>query len=505
MASYGFVDKQGNAFNTGGATLEEAIQNAIQSYPALSTGGTFRIDNNDTNEKITYDFNPLNYQKGMSSGVGHASAFSQSTIPAPAPAPVSQPMAPPQQVAQQMAPPPNLYVDPPMTPPPAPAPMAPPLAPTPMAPPAPMAPITTPMAPITTPMATSVAAPTPAPVAAPMATPRPQGQPMAPNKGGVAGVLPQMGATPMAPNKGGVAGSQPVASPQANPPQYQPMPSPTSPLAPTAGFNVNQASAGALEQAMMGAQTGMGFQPQDLSAVGYTPAQQVAQQVAGADLSPYTNPYETQVVNQALADISGQQERALNQMGAQATAARAFGGSRQGVEAAETRKAYDEQAARTAATLRQGGFDRAIGAAQFDVGQRASAEAANVAARTGASQFGAQSMMDAQRQNVANRMAAESMRQGAGARLGGYGQQAFNIGRSIQQDQANQGLLQQGIQQALIDAAKGQYAGYTGAPMAALGAPLAALGSTPSQSTTTENYNPGLFSYLQSFAQLPKL
>ena len=52
MASYGFVDKQGNAFNTGGATLEEAIQNAIQSYPALSTGGTFRIDNNDTNEKI---------------------------------------------------------------------------------------------------------------------------------------------------------------------------------------------------------------------------------------------------------------------------------------------------------------------------------------------------------------------------------------------------------------------------------------------------------------------
>jgi len=255
---------------------------------------------------------------------------------------------------------------------------------------------------------------------------------------------------------------------------------------------------------MTNAQTGMGFQAQDVSAVGYTPAQQVAQQVAGSDLTPYTNPYETQVVDQALSDIARQQERALNQMGAQATAARAFGGSRQGVEAAETRRLYDEQAARTAANLRQGGFDRAIGAAQFDVGQRASAEAANVAARTGASQFGAQSMMDAQRQNVANRMAAESMRQGAGARLGGYGGQAFDIGRSIQQDQANQGLLQQGIQQALIDAAKGQYSGYTGAPMSALGAPLAALGATPSQSTTTDTYNPGLFSYLQSFAQLPK-
>ena len=53
------------------------------------------------------------------------------------------------------------------------------------------------------------------------------------------------------------------------------------------------------------------------------------------------------------------------------------------------------------------------------------------------------------------------------------------------------------MQQALIDAAKAQYAGYTGSPMQALSAPLAALGSTPNQSSTTNSMNPGLFNYLQ--------
>jgi hypothetical protein len=62
--------------------------------------------------------------------------------------------------------------------------------------------------------------------------------------------------------------------------------------------------------------------------------------------------------------------------------------------------------------------------------------------------------------------------------------------------------LQQGIQQALIDAARGQYAGYTGAPTQALQAPLAALGVTPSQSTTTSSTQPGLLSYLQFGAGL---
>jgi hypothetical protein len=61
-----------------------------------------------------------------------------------------------------------------------------------------------------------------------------------------------------------------------------------------------------------------------------------------------------------------------------------------------------------------------------------------------------------------------------------------------------QGLMQQVLQQSLIDAARGQYAGYTGAPQAALSAPLAALGATPTPKSTTTSNQAGLFSYLQA-------
>ena len=82
--------------------------------------------------------------------------------------------------------------------------------------------------------------------------------------------------------------------------------------------------------------------------------------------------------------------------------------------------------------------------------------------------------------------------------MGQLGNQAFNTGRAIQQDQSQQGLLQQGIQQALIDAAKGQFSNYANAPTQSLSAPLAALGATPNQSTTTQSSQPGLLNYLSA-------
>ena len=99
-------------------------------------------------------------------------------------------------------------------------------------------------------------------------------------------------------------------------------------------------------------------------------------------------------------------------------------------------------------------------------------------------------------------MADRQARLGAASQLGGLGQQAFQTCQTIQQQQAQQGLLQQGIQQALIDAARQQYAGYTGAPSHALQAPLAALGVTPTPQTTTNSMQPGLFNYLQLGASM---
>ena len=73
----------------------------------------------------------------------------------------------------------------------------------------------------------------------------------------------------------------------------------------------------------------------------------------------YMNPYEQQVVQNTLADIERARQMQIAQEGAQATAAKAFGGSRQGV----TRSLVDEAALRNAgnlaAQLRQQGFTQA--------------------------------------------------------------------------------------------------------------------------------------------------
>ena len=105
---------------------------------------------------------------------------------------------------------------------------------------------------------------------------------------------------------------------------------------------------------------------------------------------------------------------------------RAFGGSRQGIAEAETRKGFAEKAAETVANLRERGFQQAMGAAQFDVGQLAGTEAANVAAQQAAQQFGATSAQAAQAANIARQQQIEAANVAArtGAAQYGAGAQA---------------------------------------------------------------------------------
>lgn len=266
------------------------------------------------------------------------------------------------------------------------------------------------------------------------------------------------------------------------------------------GFNVNQAAASGLQGSMQGTQAAMGYQPMQVRATDYSAAQMgPAGQVAGADLSAYTNPYESQVVQQSLTDLGGAQEKALNQMGAQATAARAFGGSRQGIAEAETRKSYADQAARMVSGLRQSGYQQAQQLAGQDIARQMQADAANQAALNAQRMFGASQGMTAQQLNQGAGLQGAQFRLGAAGQMGNLGQQAFGTSQAIQQQQMQQGLMQQALQQQLIDAARGQYAGYTGAPQQSLGLPLAALGVAQEggASTATKSASPGLLSYLQ--------
>ena len=247
-----------------------------------------------------------------------------------------------------------------------------------------------------------------------------------------------LGAPAPAPTGGkGGAGGQP-ATPVPTQGQF-------APLTPQGSFNVNQASAAALQQALGGTGAAMN---------------------APVQVGQFMNPYTQNVINRTQMDIMRQQQMAQNQLGAQATAARAFGGSRQGVAEGVLAGEYGRMAGDIAAQQRQAGYTQALDAAMRDRAARA----------------------------------------GYAQQLAGLGQQAFQTGQTIQQQQAQQGLLQQGMQQALIDAARQQYGGYIGSPSAALQAPLAALGKAPSGgTTTTSSAQPGLYQGLQALALMKSL
>jgi len=233
-----------------------------------------------------------------------------------------------------------------------------------------------------------------------------------------------------------------------------PMPTVTQPMA-QGGYNVNTASAQGLQQAQQGAAAGMGYRPMAITA----PSQ--------AGLQQYTNPYESQVVQQSLDDLERSRLMAQNVGGAQASAANAFGGSRQGIAEAETNRAFADQAARTASGLRQTGYQNA------------------------------QTMeRQAQMQNQQAGLSGAQQRLNAGQQLGSLSNLGFGMGQTIQNRMDQQGAMQQALNQQLINAGKQQYAGYTGAPAQSLQYLLQAVGGAPASGSATETYDAGLFDYL---------
>lgn len=104
------------------------------------------------------------------------------------------------------------------------------------------------------------------------------------------------------------------------------------------------------------------------SLLNFQPDSVTPQTLASMDLSKYTNPWDTNVVNAALGDIERFRSMGINNNSSSATlagGAGAFGGSRAGVTDSLTNEAALRQAAETAAQLRQAGFtnaqDRAVG------------------------------------------------------------------------------------------------------------------------------------------------
>lgn len=271
------------------------------------------------------------------------------------------------------------------------------------------------------------------------------------------------------------------------------------------------------------------------------PDQIAIDRLATTDIGQYMSPYTQNVIESSLRTLGGAQEMALDKLAAQAQAAKAFGGSRQGVAEAETRKAYGQQAADIITNLQEKAFTQALGSGRFDIGNvqqartlasqqglqaetlgqqaREAAAARDQAARAGnmqaANQFAMQQAnleQEAARANQAalNARAEYNARLEQEARQANFGGQfqaadvrargAAGLGQTAGQQLQSQlaglgaqmqaGEAARGLDQARLDTAFGEFAREQDFPLTGLNALVSAAGGIPSGYGTTTTRDP---------------
>ena len=188
------------------------------------------------------------------------------------------------------------------------------------------------------------------------------------------------------------------------------------------------------------------------------------------DIGAYQSPYQQQVIDLAMGDIQRQADIARGGAQDRAIRAGAFGGSRSAVLESESQKPYAEAMARTAAGLRQSGFEQAQAAAQADLARQ------QQLGIFGAGQEQQRALQQAQLQQQAGLAGTEQQQQRAiqqaqlrqQAGLAGYQGRLSTAQRQAElQQQAGLMGSEQAQQRAIQQAQLGQQAGLAGQDIAA--------------------------------------
>jgi hypothetical protein len=185
----------------------------------------------------------------------------------------------------------------------------------------------------------------------------------------------------------------------------------------------------------------------------YQPAQLTAQQTnlgmtGPGSIASYMNPYTSMVRENALGDLESARRAAIQQTGERANAARAFGGSRQGVAEALTNQGFAKQAATLGTTLNEQAFNQAMAMQQADIGRRSAADIANQQAGLQGAQLrlgGASQLGNLAAQQQALRLGGAQAVMGAGGARQALDQQQMDAIRNI-------GLQRLGVVQSSLGA-----------------------------------------------------
>ena len=219
----------------------------------------------------------------------------------------------------------------------------------------------------------------------------------------------------------------------------------------------------------------------------YQPSQITAQQTnlsmgGPGSIGSYMNPYTELVRKNALADLESSRQAAIQQTGERAAAAKAFGGSRQGVAESLTNLGYAKQAGTLGTQLNEQAFNQAMAMQQADIARRSAADVAN-------QQAGLQ---------------GAQLRTGAASQLGNLAaqQQALRLGGA--QAVMGAGGARMAQEQQRMDAARNIGLQKLGVAQSALSTQPANLGMTTS-TPYTQNTGSGLLGGALAGAQLAGL
>jgi len=168
---------------------------------------------------------------------------------------------------------------------------------------------------------------------------------------------------------------------------------------------------------------------------GFNPLYQAGEeQIVNQSLTPFTgqeiggfmNPYQQEVIDRSLGDIESSRQMADLRDRQAATQAKAFGGSRQGVQSSLTNAAALKQAADLSANMRQQGYGQAAQLAQYARGQNIEG-GRNVMQLGGARQAFEQQQLDAIRNIGLQKLGIVQSSLGANpANLGGTTQTPYS-------------------------------------------------------------------------------
>ena len=173
------------------------------------------------------------------------------------------------------------------------------------------------------------------------------------------------------------------------------------------------------------------------------------------DINSFQNPYQEQVIDNAMADLNRGRQLQIQSDQDAAIGRGAFGGSRSAVLEAETNRNFADRAGNLAANLRQQGFDS----------------------------------------SVANAMADRNFRSGINQGL--LSDQYRNLGLL-----SGIGAQQQGLQQGAIDAGYNEFLRSINYPKEQLGLLAQGVSALPTQSQQSQSYRPGFGDFLGGAAGL---